>query len=207
MRDFDLSVFKEEMDGDSECDGSASAKCHRLRRVTTLLRYHHHLMGSGLNNAASIFVNFCSTSYPQRTATNDYVHFVQKHSDNDSRRQIAKDLNLKCVNIGQCAGSLRHYGQSERVSDGLHHQFMIQQFDTLHFNLCHVEEAGFRLAADDVVDDGKVGDEVMDSAMNIVTERVRALNTQFDAERLNGGTNSKFTISVQTGSETQNKGI
>ena len=198
------------MNGDSECDGSPSTKCKSLRRVTTLLRYHHHLMASALNNPATIFTNFCDETYPPRTATNDYIHYVQKHSDNESRRQIAKELDLKCLDIGQCAGSLRHYGQSESVtvSDGLRRQFMMRQFDTLHFNLCHVEEAGFRLKADDLVDDGKVAeDEVVDSAMNIVTERVKTLKKHFDSERLNGGTNSKFNISVQTGSETQNKGI
>ena len=195
------------MGGDLECDGKPTGNCKGLRRVTTLLRYHHSLMGSAVANPGRIFGEFCDISYPKRTATNDYVHYIQKHSDNASRRQIAKELDLKCTNIGHCVGSKRHYGRNEAVSGGLPYHSMLEQFDTLHFNLCHVEEAGFRLAAHDVVDAAKVEEEGVDAAMETVTQRVRALKTEFDAERWNGGGNGKFNIAVQTEERQKNKGI
>ena len=210
LKDVDLSVFKEDLDGDLQCDGKPTGKCRGMRRVNTLLRYHHRLlMGSNVANPRSIFTDFCDIAYDPRVATNDYIHYIQKHSDNDSRRQIVKELDLKCTAIGQCGGSLRHYGRSESVSDGLPYHPLLEQFDTLHFNVFHIEEAGFRVVVDDELNDQKVEDHDVDkdAAMEIVSERTRAMNAQFDAERWNGGENGKFNISVQTNLGQKQKGI
>ncbi len=197
-----MTVFSEPMDGDLDCDGSASGRCKGLRRTTTLLRYHHRLMGSAVVNPGRIFTEFCDVSYPKRVATNDYVHYIQKHSDDASRRHIAKELGLKCTAIGQCGGSQRHYGRREPSADGLAFHPMLEQFDSLHFNLLHIEEAGFRVAAagndgDEKVDADEMEDgQPTDTAMEIVTQRVRALQKEFEGERLGGGSSGKFNISV-----------
>ena len=69
------------------------------------------------------------------------------------------------------------------------HSFFLEQFDCFHFNLFHIEEAGFRVAAGDHDDDEKTG-----SLMDRVVQRARAFGTYFDSERLSRGKNSKFTI-------------
>ena len=38
-------------------------------------------MDSKILNPKSIFTEFCNVSYPRRVATNDYIHFIQKHSN------------------------------------------------------------------------------------------------------------------------------
>ena len=72
----------------------------------------------------------------------------------------------------------------------------LEQIECLHFNLLHIEEAGFRTsAAEEKVDGDAVEEEVeADTASEIVMDRVRALKAQFDSERLSGGTNGKEAV-------------
>ena len=199
LNEIDLSVFDNDVDDDLQCDGSPVGKCGAMRRVNTLLRYHHRLMGSGLTNPRKLFVNFCDRHYDERLATNDYIHCIQTHFDNDSRRQILKEMDMECTNIGECAGSLRHYRRTDAATDGLCYHPILEQFDSLHFNVFHVEEAGFRVYDDEKDDDKKDDDEVdVETAAEIVIERARAMKKQqFEVERWNGGATGKFNISVQ----------
>ena len=203
-----MSLFNDEMEGDLQCDGKPNGKCRGMRRVNTLLRYHHRLMSSNVVNPGSIFTNFCDSAYSPVMATNDYIHFIQKHSDNVSRRQLVKELDLKCGAIGHCVGSLRHYGRRESEREEVSYHSILEQFDALHFNVFHIEEGGFRVVTEDKDSDEKVDDDVdLQTALEIAVERSRAMEKQFDSERWNGGANSKYTISVQSAVALKQKGI
>ena len=241
LRDIDLTIFKESMGDDLQCDGSPTGKCKALCRMMTLLRYHHSLMASGVANPTEIFIEFCDSAYDKTVATNDYIHFIQKHSDNISRRQIVKELDLKCSAIDKCIGSRRHFERNdfganehetkiqelaptlmnsgEAYEDTMaaalisypsnsEYNFFLDQFDTLHFNLIHIEEVAFRATANDQFGDEKVDeDNDMDSEMRFGSERARTIGTMFDSERWNSGTNSKFNIAVHRNETPKQKGI
>ncbi len=153
-------------------------------------------MGSAVANPGRIFGDFCASIYDRRQSVNDHIHYVQNHMDNASRRQIAKELALKCSAVGRCAGSLRHYGRDSLSVDDLAFNPFLDRFDALHFNLFHVEEVGLR-----VVDDEEGADKEEDVAAEILIQRVRALKKAFKCKRLDGAENTKFTISTETEQE------
>ena len=207
---FDLNVFKE-IGSSHECDGDTT-KCRSLLRIKYALSYYHLLLSSPtatdhIENPRDLFMDFCVEAYSKKLLLSDYVHFICKHSDNESRRSIVNDLNLKCPKMDECGWTQRHFGdrneeqtQSENTSN-----LLVDTFDSIHFHLLHLEDAGLR------VDDHGVDDDDDEKTVDLETKRIakvidaKRANRRF--ERLDGPNNAKFNIMVgQTAKEENSKG-
>ena len=92
------------------------------------------------------------------------------------------------------------------VVGGVSDHYMLEQFDTLHFNLLHIEEAGYRITAEQEQKMINLKDGQNDAATEILKERVRSLKKNFDSARVGGGSSGKFTIFAQSASDQVNQG-
>ena len=131
----DLTIFKN-MDTHQDCDGNAT-DCLILRRIKAGLTYHRLCAAKGAKGQ-TIFVKFCDGVYTKQALLADYIHLFTKHSDSASKAAIVSDLHCECADIEKCTLTARHLRdrgakQTERVN------FYTDIFDTIHFNLFHLE--------------------------------------------------------------------
>ena len=142
----DPSIFKE-MEIKKDC-GANLSDCPSLHRIKSLMTYHRLTAMKGAEGQA-LFIEFCDNMYSKQALLTDYIHFITKHSDRDSKATIVAELKCECPSVDKCARTERHLRDRGR-DQAEHINFYIDTFDTIHFNLFHLEHVGLRVA--DVVD-------------------------------------------------------
>ena len=220
----DFSAFDNIQSGD-HCDGNHPQNCKCLDRVIAALDYHQFLVVNPLNekygdDPKAAFVSFCDELYPKTAMLNDYIHFTEHHTDPATIEYIQGRLVMKCESAQKCGATSRHYrdrGDGVSGGDGLESLWCIDRMDSIHFTVHHLTELGLRVKASDLesaltADEQEVEDsESVDVALQRLAEIIKAKRAMFSNERLDGTTNSKFTLHVdemkESGDETGSDGM
>ena len=220
----DFSAF-DNIKSDDHCDGKHPQNCKCLDRVIAALEYHQCLIVNPLNekygdDPKAAFVSFCDELYPKTAMLNDYIHFTEYHTDSETINYIQSRLNMKCDSVQKCGSTSRHYrdrGVGDIGGDGMESLWCIDRMDSIHFTVHHLTELGLRVNMKEIESELTAdGQEVDDSksrelALQRLAEIIKAKRTTFSNERLDGTTNSKFTLQVdemkESGDETGNDGL
>ena len=166
------------------------------------------------------FVDFCDQLYSKKEMLNDYIHFQEHHSDPKTIDHIQGRLYMKCESAQKCGATSRHYrdrGDGDNDGNGLESSWCIDRIDSIHFTVNHLTELGLRVNMSDVESElAADGQEVVDSdsvdvALKRLAEVIKAKRATFSNERLDGTTNSKFTLQVdevkESGDQSGNDGV
>ena len=210
----DFSVF-EHVEDDDECNGKQCEKCKAMERIVAALKYYQHLVLSPNtkkygDDPRLTFNSFCEMLYPKGVMLNDYIHWVLNHKDEESIKDIRKQLNYVCDSAKKCGATTRHYRdrrQDGNASDEEEANWFIEQMDLMHFNIYHLHELGLRVAAEvlesEVAPDDEKQDEsqLFDLAMKRMAKEMRAKQKAFGNERLDGSANTKFSLTVDGGND------
>ena len=212
----DLKLF--EKHNEDECgDG-----CSRLLRIGYALTYYQLLCktndpGHG-SNSQTIFIDFCSNSYPQ--CLDDYIHFISKHSDNDSLDKIRTALQknhqlIICSNINKCQCTKRHYTKRSRMNKPQNdnvYNFYISLFDRIHFVIYHLEALGLRVPLKSKGEENqemnhndnylKCTDLRIGKIQKIIENKRKEIRN-LNMERLDNTNNSKFNIMVKKSNQNE----
>eukprot|EP01084_Bolivina_argentea_P259436 437745_1 len=151
--DIDVSIFTQM---DKNCNLNHNNKlinnCTHLHRIIHALKYNQLLLSDYNQFTQNKFIEFCRGEY--KMCVEDYIHFIQVHSDYDSLSQIVTELRIQrsnnfeiCSNIDECKWCKRHCRNRNDTNEYNNDQidsFIIDLFDTLHFYLFHIEMAGLR---------------------------------------------------------------
>jgi len=207
----DFSVF-EDAEGGGHCDGKHSANCKALDRITAALDYHHFLVNTPLgdkygNDPKESFISFCRELYPKRSMLNDYIHFIDHHADPSSIEEIQNRLHFKCESAKNCGASSRHYRDRRHFGgvevDKLDSDWFIRRIDAVHHMVHHLKEFGLRISSKvelqkvvDSEEDQEDDDKLVDAALKEMSKEIAAKKKEFKTERLDGTTNSKFTLNA-----------
>ena len=197
-----------------KCDGKESIKeCLYLVRIGYALKYYQLLCKNNNNdpNSKQIFIEFCTNSYPQ--CLQDYIHFISKHSDNDSLDKIRKYLHKNhklniCLNVNECQSTKRHYTKRNRMDKEQNdeYNFYINLFDTIHFYIYHLESFGLRVpfkSKEEEKEEINDNDNYLEctdlriGAIQKIIENKRKEIRYLNMERLDNTNNSKFNIMLK----------
>ena len=149
---FDLSVFKEENDG--QCCKSDHTNCTSIRRLLAALKYFSVLNITNNRNRCDIFNDFINDVYG-RQLLDDYTHLLNEHSQ-ELQKIHASIINTKQFSkceIKTCHFTSRHQGSGHQEIDANNINgetldtklnFYKQTMDSLHFYLFHCFDAGLR---------------------------------------------------------------
>ena len=206
-----LNLFQN-INHEEKCQGQLGTKCKSIQRIMGLLDYHSVMLHapkhkkSRTSNVDDVFLDFCDRYYPMTDLLRDYIHFLCHHSDFESRTEIASKLQDQCPRVGTCTGSQRHF-RDRRDVDGQYSakelQFEVEIADTLHFNICHLEETGLRIdmkairdEIDKMKEDERDENVLVDAVMKRMAQEIKEKkkNALFLSERYDG--NTKFNISA-----------
>merc|ERR1712154_697316 len=81
------------------------------------------------------------------------IHFISRHTDNDSLDKIRNDLQKNyelniCLNINKCQCTKRHFMKRNRMNkeqNDNEYNFYVALFDRIHFVIYHLEALGLRV--------------------------------------------------------------
>ena len=167
--DLDLTLFKD-INAEQPNDGRSAD------RIGVVLQYRQRLRNAGksASEVRQITVEFCDVSYPAKVALADYIAFVKEMSDEVKKRQFVSRFGLQCGRVAVCAVTRRHFrgrrsDSAEEEQTHVRHG-IVDRLDTLHFNLLHLTELGFRARADEEkgdADDEAESEELKKAVMGI----------------------------------------
>ena len=204
----------------SECNTKPNVE-HIIQNCNCLLRIAHSLKyfkltckdNEGLNgDQTQKFVDFCTNSYPE--CLDDYIHFISKHSNNESLDKIRNDLQKNyelniCLNINKCQCTKRHYTKRSRMDKEQSHNeynFYVSLFDRIHFVIYHLEALGLRVPLKSKEEEKqetndnenylKCTDLRIGEIQKIIENKRKGIRN-FNMERLDDTKNSKFNIMVK----------
>ena len=206
----DFNLFQDIESGD-HCDGEGGY-CKALERVIGALDYHQITIVNSLDDKygdgpRAAFTAFCDELYPKRAMLNDYIHFVEHHADPKSIEYIKGRLHFNCESAKKCGATTRHYRDRREDSTGakgVESNWFIDRVDSVHFMVHHLTELGLRVSAEETMEsavalsDDEEEDEslLVDLALKRMGKVIEAKRALFSNERLDGATNSKFTLQI-----------
>ena len=189
----------------SKCNASSNIdRCSYLMRIAAALKYYEVLSASDKDsNGRDIFIAFCLEQYASQ-CLEDYIHFITVHSDIHHLKEIGVDLAKKynlaqCSSIHHCKSMERHRRNRTDTDDS--YNFYVDIFDTIHFQLFHLEHSGFRVLLNDVDDDD---DKNNNDYFNLFDPSIRSIQNEMENRRKKYGLqsqneeNSKYNIIVAT---------
>ena len=102
-----------EKNNEERCNGSIS-DCTYLERIGHSLKYYQLLCKNDDNdpNSKQLFIEFCTNSNGQ--CLEDYIHFISKHSDNESLEKIRNYLH-KNHKLNICSKIINIFSYSIRI--------------------------------------------------------------------------------------------
>ena len=206
----DPKLFEQIESGDHCHGGHHGAECKAVDRVVAALDYYHFLVlaASGhklVDDPQAAFSAFCEELYSRRHLLNDYIHWVLHHKDPESVQLLRSRLHFICDSAKHCGATTRHYrgrrGDGNGADDAPPNWFT-EKMDCIHFNVYHLNELGLRVSAETMESELAPNDEkqdeshLVDLALKRMTEIIEAKRALFSTERLDGATNSKFTLQI-----------
>ena len=202
-----FSVFRNIECGD-HCDRKHPGTCKALDRMIAALDYHQFMIVNPMrekygDDAKDTFISFCDELYPKAAMLNDYIHFVEHHSDPSSIEYIKGRLHMKCDCTTKCGATTRHYRDRREDHDHEHESnWFIDRIDSVHFMIHHLTELGLRVSMETLQSgmtssDEKENDaENKDLALKRMLQVIQTKRKFFSAQRLDGVMNTKFTLQI-----------
>ena len=145
----------------------------------------------------------------------DFNHFMEVHQyfAEEIKHEMIKLFGLKRCNAMDCALTMRHFGGRREVSElpqkegDVRIQFYRQKFDSLHFQIFHLEESGYRYRSKskhhDIGDesDGGAGVEDdnqkdMDRELANAVTSINDKKKKCDLGRFRSDEQNKFTVNI-----------
>ncbi len=206
----DFNVF-EVIESEDQCDGNHHGTCKGLDRMIVTLDYHQFVVNrpctaKDRNDRITAFTAFCDELYPKRTMLDDYIHFVQHHADRDTIEYIRNRLHFQCDGAAKCGATTRHYrdrrNDGSTGAKGMELNWFIDRIDSVHFLVHHLTELGLRVSAETMQSELPSEDEeqdeahLVDVALKKMGKEIESKRAKFSTERLDGATNSKFTLQI-----------
>tara|TARA_B100001765_G_scaffold210329_1_gene171483 strand:- start:401 stop:1135 length:735 start_codon:yes stop_codon:yes gene_type:complete len=209
MQLLDLSLF-EQMEGGADCGGEHGAECQAADRVVAALDYYQFLFFAAsapslVAEPEAAFAAFCEEMYSKRHLRNDYIHWVLHHRDPESVQLTRSRLQFTCDSAKHCGATTRHYRDrrgDDNGADDAPSNWFTEKMDCIHFNVYHLNELGLRVSAETMESELAPNDEkqdeshLVDLALQRMTEIIESKRALFSTERLDGATNSKFTLQI-----------
>ena len=194
-----FSVFRNVQSG-HHCNGKHPGTCKCLDRMIAALDCHQYFMmntddGKAGKDPKELFIAFCDEYYPRSVMLNDYIHFVDHHSDPSSIEYIKGRLHFNCESITKCGATARHYRDRRDDHDSAtDSNLFVDRIDSVHFMVHHLTELGLRVPADTIEKQSEA--ENKDLALKRMYEVVQSKRKIFSGQRLNSTTNLKFTLQI-----------
>ena len=183
-------------------------KCGAVDRVVQCLKYWS-VITKILDDpmaAKQALTAFCDEHYGQDAVLRDHIHFLDKHSDPNSVREIAGRFQMDCDGVGQCRGTLRHFrgrgGLKQDVEAEKATNFYVETVDSLHFYLFHLEEMGLRVPIELIesalkrVDEEKDEESLVDEGAKVMVKQIAAKKKAVRVDRFDGNNNVKFNVAT-----------
>ena len=200
----DFKLFESIESGD-HCHGRHGAECKAMDRVVAALDYYQFLVIGAtakqlVDDPRAAFTAFCEELYPKGVLLNDYIHWVLHHKDPRSVKAIRGRLQFVCESAKLCGATSRHYGDRRVGGDGAN--WFTEKMDSMHFNIYHLYELGLRVSPEVMQKEMASGDEEQDesdlvnSSLKRMGREIETKRALFSTERLDGATNSKFTLQI-----------
>lgn len=180
-----------------------------MDRVVAALDYYQFLvLGAAaaelVEDPKSTFTAFCDELYPKRMLMDDYIHWVLHHKDPENIKALRARLHFICESAKLCGATSRHYRERQNDGKGADDatNWFTEKMDVLHFNVYHLHELGLRVEPDVIQKEVATDHEETDEAHSVklalqrMAEVVEAKRAAFSTERLDGNSNSKFTLKV-----------
>eukprot|EP01084_Bolivina_argentea_P061472 112344_1 len=151
----DVNLFKENRTNcNLESTDNIVNECQHLKRLAFALRYFN----DNKNNKKQ-WNEFCLHMYGYKLL-DDYQHLLSVHSNefNEIKKELIKTYGFSSCLINECVFSIRHFNEVNRdkrndekqnnSNDAHVMTFYEQEYDSLHFNLFHLFEIGYRFKKD-----------------------------------------------------------
>ena len=207
----DFTVFQK-IDCDDHCGGK-NGYCKAVERIIAALDYHQFLVNGGLDakygdDPKSVFIAFCEDLYAKSAVLNDYIHFVNHHADDEGLGYIRGRLHFQCDSVVKCGATSRHYRDRREDShsgtnDSDASNWFIERIDSIHFMVHHLHELGLRVSMEKIQSELMIDDEtedksiLVDLGMKRMAKEIDTKRSFMSTTRLDGGENSKFTMTVE----------
>ncbi len=133
------------------------------------------------------------------------MHFVGHHADPKSIEYIRSRLQFSCDLVGKCGATTRHYRDRREDSTsakGVESNWFIDRVDSIHFMVHHLTELGLRVSMEamesELAPDDEDEDEslLVDRTLKRLGKEIESKRALFSNQRLDGATNSKFTLQI-----------
>ena len=182
-----------------------------MQRVIAALDYHQMVVVNELkdkygDDPKRAFIAFCDELYPKVAMLTDYVHFVEHHADPNSTEYIKSRLHFDCDSAAKCGATTRHFrdrrDDDKDGANGVVTNWFIDRMDSIHFLVHHLTELGLRVSKETKEsvlgpDDEKQDESLsVDLALKRMGKEIEAKRAALSTQRLDGTTNSKFTIQI-----------
>eukprot|EP01084_Bolivina_argentea_P244285 409278_1 len=180
--------------------------CKYLKRLINGLRKFEKLNSNINDENQKHFVECCVDNYKELLS--DYSHLVTKH--NDDLHKINQNLitiyRFKECNVKQCSLTDRHHSNNRdekteyKTNDKMFEDplinLYIETYDSLHYYLFHLFDAGLRTSiilteTDYVTDDSKCVDEKFKKMNEIIIDKKKKFNALFLQNK-----QSKFNLHI-----------
>eukprot|EP01084_Bolivina_argentea_P054606 100136_1 len=157
--DFNDPCFDILRDSKQQCNKQKpfTENCLAINRIIHGLTYYNTLNIEKYTDDQNHLIEFCKRVYTE--LLNDYIHLMTEHSDSDNLQDINQSLvhnyNISCDML-DCALSLRHNRRRNasrtKVNKSVNakYHFYVDIFDTLHYYLIHLYQAGLRIKQDEI---------------------------------------------------------
>eukprot|EP01084_Bolivina_argentea_P264636 448333_1 len=149
----DSDLFKQ---NETKCNVTANEsnniidECEYLKRLVFGLRYYNNIH----KNNTKAWNEFCLNIYSHKLL-DDYHHLLGKHQDNleQIKQELIKKHGFTDCKVNDCQFSHRHFNENRRKNvnqetndeeNGNVIGFYEQEYDSLHFQLFHLFDVGYR---------------------------------------------------------------
>eukprot|EP01084_Bolivina_argentea_P065250 118944_1 len=208
----------------SKCAGNANDnivdQCHHLKRLLHALQFYNN----NKENNNKLWNEFCLNIYGNRIL-NDYHHLLNSHQKqlHQIKNEIIQKGAISECTMKDCQFSSRHFGEyigrsskiktfkysadsDQKEEEEKHNilQFYEQEYDSLHFNLFHLFDTGYRFQRpqhnkthnDNIKFTKYVDNEFSEIVKTVTYNRNKYINI---CERFNNDINvNKYNINVRT---------
>ena len=185
-------------------------QCDALQRLGAALSVYSRMDNDDDDSELEdpVFSQFVGGQY-RAQFLEDFNHFMQKHqgSSDQIKKEMIQLFGLKKCTATGCKLTSRHFRRRRpEKSTNIRSSFYRQKFESLHFNIFHLEESGYRYrgrtksavignnvnAVGSKEDDEKAVNRDLQEAVAAITD----CKSQCDFGRFQSDEPNKFTLSV-----------
>ena len=157
-------------------------KCDYLQRLIHALKLYD-------NNDKTQLISLCTTKYGIQLL-DDIKHVLSNHSNqyNQIKTEMIEIYNLTNCDIEQCLHSLRHFNRKRHDDiNGNDNEYdekislYLQELDSLHFNLMHLYQTGYRYHVDNfrMIHDGSDNKVDIDAELVKMSKVIRGQRDKY----------------------------